>query len=641
MTTTISDKVYNLCRNTSSVSAEYARDPTQAPGKIVSRLFGSEGISVLESKPARVRAPATDEDLERAYQCGKFGNTRPSELFLRAYHDALLTLEHDPMMGCVSPALMGSCGVLPLTVIGSIVDICRHMSNLIARAEKEVFLATNFWMNSDSSLLITDAIRELSRRAGARGTKTVVKLMYDRGHFKQIVDNHTLVSENEYTGKAVNLPHPLEIPNVDLQVMNYHRPMLGTFHCKFMVVDRKIAVIGSNNIQSNDNCEMATHLEGPIVDSFYDLCLVSWDKNLDPPLPLRDTPAPKHEFPTFQEPSFLNLFDGDGKLRAQVLNDGVMAENPQGQNADREPSHTGPDPHFDLDIASEIARVQSTLAPRGNERKMDRVALHLNEPTHLDVKATAPECPPEEDMAPLIPHYPHEPFPIALVNRKPWGAPNQACVNTPQNEAWLSAIRNAKRTVFIQTPNLNAEPILTELSAAVHRGVTVVYYVCLGYNDSGELLPFQGGTNEMVANKLYQGLDEEHRKLLHVHFYVGKDQTQPIHNRFKKRSCHIKLLIVDEQLGIQGNGNQDTQSWYHSQETNIMIDSPLICKAWLDGIRRNENTHLYGAASMEDGIWRDKDGNEPEGAIGKNPGKFAWAKGFVGAIQRVRGAGGF
>jgi hypothetical protein len=46
--------------------------------------------------------------------------------------------------------------------------------------------------------------------------------------------------------------------------------MFGTFHSKSMIVGRKIAVISSNNIQSNDNCEMATHLEGPIVDSLYD-----------------------------------------------------------------------------------------------------------------------------------------------------------------------------------------------------------------------------------------------------------------------------------------------------------------------------------------------------------------------------------
>lgn len=38
-------------------------------------------------------------------------------------------------------------------------------------------------------------------------------------------------------------------------------------------------------------------------------------------------------------------------------------------------------------------------------------------------------------------------------------------------------------------------------------------------------------------------------------------QAKPIHNKFKKRSCHIKLMIVDGHIAIQGSGNQDTQSW--------------------------------------------------------------------------------
>ena len=29
----------------------------------------------------------------------------------------------------------------------------------------------------------------------------------------------------------------------------------------------------------------------------------------------------------------------------------------------------------------------------------------------------------------------------------------------------------------------------------------------------------------------------------------------------------------------------DAQSWYHSQESNIMIDSPAVCKEWTDGLR--------------------------------------------------------
>ncbi|KAK5016218.1 hypothetical protein LTR60_002127, partial [Cryomyces antarcticus] len=62
---------------------------------------------------------------------------------------------------------------------------------------------------------------------------------------------------------------------------------------------------------------------------------------------------------------------------------------------------------------------------------------------------------------------------------------------------------------------------------------------------------------------------------------------------------------------------------------------------WLEGIRRNQNTHQYGEASQEDGLWRDAEGRQAEGAIGKDPGRFSWAKSVVGAVQRVRGAGGF
>jgi phosphatidylserine/phosphatidylglycerophosphate/cardiolipin synthase-like enzyme len=37
--------------------------------------------------------------------------------------------------------------------------------------------------------------------------------------------------------------------NIDIQVITYHRSTFGTFHSKFMTVDRKYAVISSNNIQ--------------------------------------------------------------------------------------------------------------------------------------------------------------------------------------------------------------------------------------------------------------------------------------------------------------------------------------------------------------------------------------------------------
>lgn len=68
------------------------------------------------------------------------------------------------------------------------------------------------------------------------------------------------MSEKEYTGKNIRLPSVQEAPHLDMQVLNYHRPMLGTFHSKFMVVDRKIGIVSSNNIQDNSNMEMVSSI---------------------------------------------------------------------------------------------------------------------------------------------------------------------------------------------------------------------------------------------------------------------------------------------------------------------------------------------------------------------------------------------
>lgn len=111
--------------------------------------------------------------------------------WLQIYNDVLHALRGDPLGGVCSPSLLGSNGVCPLTIIATIPDICRHMSNLIARAEHEIYLATNYWMTSEGSKLISHAFRELSDRAGRRGTKVVAKVIYDRGNAKQVTSLQT------------------------------------------------------------------------------------------------------------------------------------------------------------------------------------------------------------------------------------------------------------------------------------------------------------------------------------------------------------------------------------------------------------------------------------------------------------------
>ena len=221
-----------------------------------------------------------------------FAGQRSSHEF-QVYNEVLTTLEERPLAGLVSPPLLGSSGVIPLSIVSVIPDIMRHYAELIISAEHEVFLATNYWQPSRSATLISDSLRELSRRMVARGSgkKAVVKFMYDRGTVQQVAKNRVLVKPADWA--RVGLPTEDELPGVSLEVINYHRPILGTFHAKYLVVDRRVACINSNNIQDRPNIEMMVQFEGPIVNSFYDMALLSWAVALNPPLPLLSQP-PAH-----------------------------------------------------------------------------------------------------------------------------------------------------------------------------------------------------------------------------------------------------------------------------------------------------------------------------------------------------------
>lgn len=127
MPSSISNRVIELCQEKQSVSSLLAADPSLLPKDAAHRLYSTHPVSVLDSSPPKHRQIATPEELERAFSCGNFGQTRPSDLFLRIWHDALCTLEHDPLAGVVSPPLMGSSGVVPLSIISALPDICRHM----------------------------------------------------------------------------------------------------------------------------------------------------------------------------------------------------------------------------------------------------------------------------------------------------------------------------------------------------------------------------------------------------------------------------------------------------------------------------------------------------------------------------------
>ena len=159
---------------------------------------------------------------------------------------------------------------------------------------------------------------------------------------------------------------------------------------------------------------MMTHIEGPIVDSFYDMSLCSWHNELKPPLPSYNSPAALGGLPSFEQQSHSQMFAGDGSPKdhsrsgnnvqhgSAIRGTSVLADGNQigyeGQDTtsggeSREfpqvvedaskqmlPEHTEKDPHYDPDIASEVTRAVSVLVPRGSESKMNAVTRHLSTP---------------------------------------------------------------------------------------------------------------------------------------------------------------------------------------------------------------------------------------------------------------------
>ncbi|CAM4798953.1 unnamed protein product [Rotaria magnacalcarata] len=570
----------------------------------------------------------TPEELDAAAQYGRFME-RPSDLFLKLFHNVLCTLRRDPLAGRVSPSLIGTTGVIPLSIISTISDILQHYYHCIINAEKEILLATNYWEKGESVNIIGKALRDLSKRAGNDNRYIIVKLIIDHPTKENLMHNHNILPPSEWS--RYDIPSPEEMPNVSLEVNNYHRIILGTFHTKFMIVDRRMALLNSNNIQDRPNLEMMSHLEGDIVNSLYDTFLISWWIPFKPHLVcLNDEAAAQGHFhfgmnnsklASIQRPLQQAIARARLPLKCHLekqepdvyLDEHVLVEEKTNRLSTiaikalvqhrraHSPSVlvkatndlTGAIVDFDMNPRSEIP-----MTPH-----LNRSAKSAYE-TRPDANLSSTELETiAYDFTPFIFHQTHTPFPMALVNRSPYGKPIHVDTANPQDAAWMGAFRYAKKSIFIQSPTLNASPAIDGIIAACRRGVVVTIWLGLGFNDLVEGFgTFQGGTNEHVVKKLYKKLRDGNDgaiKYLQVYWYTGKDQTRPLHFSQKQRNCHIKFMSIDDQVAIMGSGNMDSQSWFHSQEANVMIDSSVVVKEWMDALYKNQSTHQYGRVTFD------------------------------------------
>jgi hypothetical protein len=87
---------------------------------------------------------------------------------------------------------------------------------------------------------------------------------------------------------------------------------------------------------------MACQIEGPIVDSLYDMALISWNNKLEPPLPAINSPAAVGGVHTFKDSIHDKLFGPNGVLTgtdAIIHPQKILKRQPYGSSGDLQ---TGP-----------------------------------------------------------------------------------------------------------------------------------------------------------------------------------------------------------------------------------------------------------------------------------------------------------
>jgi hypothetical protein len=229
----------------------------------------------------------------------------------------------------------------------------------------------------------------------------------------------------------MGIPHD-RLDNIDLDLMNYHIAPLGTFHSKFAVIDRQIALVNSNNINIRSNVEMMCQYEGDIVNSLYDTFVISWGKKMDPPPPCISTPAvAQREFFFGDRKAYLHQDPSNNTSNQHSSTAATSKGQLDGRTMD--------DTHKHDDHASTPAHEIREESERYDKEDHAQTTIPITERLNVMNLADATIDSNEDgmDFKPFYFHSPHDPVPMALVNRQPQPIPGHHDLHNPQNAVWL------------------------------------------------------------------------------------------------------------------------------------------------------------------------------------------------------------
>ena len=150
----------------------------------------------------------------------------------------------------------------------------------------------------------------------------------------------------------------------------------------------------------------------------------------------------------------------------------------------------------------------------------------------------------------------------------------------------IEAITRARRSIFIQTPNLTSLAIIKAIKLALLNTIQVIFY-----------LP----RNMMVLESLVTGWSTTKCRVRLLQRWAKKHpQTNLTVEWFKSNpnegfvvdgnKSHIKFMVIDEELVIVGSSNLDRASACTSGEVNVSFSNPELAKSFLTAVKSHQST---------------------------------------------------
>ncbi|KAK5233548.1 hypothetical protein LTR47_005170 [Exophiala xenobiotica] len=139
----------------------------------------------------------------------------------------------------------------------------------IKSARMEVILVTCFWAPSATRDAINEALIQLSKKALETSCKISVQICFSSSSIARNLLWPTPKEGQFYpptAWKKLGLPDAHELEGLDVKVVRKFFWPFGIIHSKYVIIDRKLAILPSCNVSWERWYEVAVMMTGPIVE---------------------------------------------------------------------------------------------------------------------------------------------------------------------------------------------------------------------------------------------------------------------------------------------------------------------------------------------------------------------------------------